>query len=261
MNSQLAHLVELQKLDLKIHDLHEQQRKIPERIRAAQIPLLQATKELEAVTTAVKTLTAERRRNEHELQVQEDHIRKLRSRLMELKTNKEYQAHLFEIELANKKKDALEEKVLLSMEQLELKQKELEDLRNRVKRAEETFGECKIQLETQAQALAHELDELRQRQQALLPLLDKSVYARYMTLKSSLKVLVVAQVREGICQGCLLQLPPQLVAQVKRGDELLSCPFCQRILYWECEAESEAASSQDQPDQTEEPISQTKTSG
>jgi hypothetical protein len=41
----------------------------------------------------------------------------------------------------------------------------------------------------------------------------------------------VAEVRDGACGGCQLQLPPQLVAEVRRGDELMDCSYCHRILF------------------------------
>jgi uncharacterized protein len=42
-------------------------------------------------------------------------------------------------------------------------------------------------------------------------------------------------VRDGMCAGCRLQIPPQLIAQVKRSDDLQICPYCRRMLYWEGE--------------------------
>ena len=64
-------------------------------------------------------------------------------------------------------------------------------------------------------------------------LMDAKILARYSKLKTARKGFAVAQVRNGTCSGCRLQIPPQLVAEVKRGDELLNCSYCYRILYWE----------------------------
>ena len=50
----------------------------------------------------------------------------------------------------------------------------------------------------------------------------------------------MAAVRDGICTGCRLQIPPQLIAQVKRSDDLHVCPYCRRMLYWEGEPATEA---------------------
>jgi hypothetical protein len=233
LNAQLSLLVQLQQFDLNIHKLDDQRHKIPARIDEARFALDQANSRLEDVKTALEKATTDRRSGEQDLDEQESHVQKLRTRLMELKTNKEYQAHLFEIDLANKKKDSLEERVLLAMERGEEKQKELEEVQGLVDGAIQSFSQEKTQLESKAIDLDQELGELKVQKDDVLKLLDKSVYARYTKLRSTLKVLVVAQVSGGTCQGCRLQVPPQLVADVKRADQLLTCPYCFRILYAE----------------------------
>ena len=60
--------------------------------------------------------------------------------------------------------------------------------------------------------------------------------------------MVVATVQGETCQGCQLQIPPQLVASVKRADDLLTCPYCHRILYYEA-----ALHETSEPLATEEP--------
>ncbi len=237
MDSKISLLIELQKLDLKIHDIRDQQQNIPRRIKTAHAPLLDFKQKLEEVTEALNLIGSERRSSEQDLSVHESHIQKLRSRLTDLKTNKEYQAHLFEIELANKKKDSLEEKVLLVLEKGEEKQKELKELEDRKADAEKAYEQEKAELESLMHTLNAELAQLEQQQKDLVPQLEKSLWNRYSSLKSKLNALVVVPVRDGTCLGCQLQLPPQLFTEVKRGDKMLTCDYCHRILYWEQSSE------------------------
>ena len=111
MNAQLSLLVQLQQFDLKIHQLDIQKQQIPARINDARIPLDQANARFEEIKTAIEKAIVDRRGGEQDLNEHESHLQKLRTRLMELKTNKEYQAHLSEIDLANKKKESIEERV------------------------------------------------------------------------------------------------------------------------------------------------------
>ena len=233
MNLQLSLLVQLQQLDLKLHDLEKQQQQIPERLHAAQSPVDQARKRSEDLKALLETIAAERRSSEDDLSAHESHVHKMRERLNELKTNKEYQAHLFEIEMANKKKDSLEERVLLAMERGEEKRKELDEVEQLLQDLTQTLEQEKVELEALGGKLADEITRIEQEKDGLLASLEKRVYHRYATLKSSMKLVVVATVQGETCQGCQLQIPPQLVASVKRADELLTCPYCHRILYYE----------------------------
>ena len=231
MNVQLSLLVQLQRLDLKLHDLEEQRKQIPERLQAAEFSVEQAQKREKELQASLRTIAAERRSSERDLNVHESHVHKMRERLNEVKTNREYQAHLFEIELANKKKDALEEKVLMAMERAEEKQRELDEVQRRLQEVTHALEKERTAIESLSAKLTHDATQVDQQKNALFPSLEKRVYDRYSTLKLSLKLRVIAPVFGGTCQGCQLQIPPQLVASVKRADQLLTCPYCYRILY------------------------------
>ena len=233
LNPQLAPLIQLQILDLRAAEIKEQQRKIPELLESAERPLREAQKSLhDATTTAEKTLKS-RRDRESDLDIQEAHIVKMKGRVSEIKKNVEYQAHLFEIQVATKKKGEIEEQILVLMDDVEQQQQAVKETTAIVSDAEARFEQKKAELETLNQKLGKELAELDEKQRAVADTIDKSLLGRYHKLKSTCKDLALASIKNGICSGCRLQLPPQLVAEVKRADALLYCSFCHRILYWE----------------------------
>ena len=45
--------------------------------------------------------------------------------------------------------------------------------------------------------------------------------------------LAVVSVRNGTCQGCNMNIPPQLYNVLQRGQTVETCPSCHRIIYWE----------------------------
>ena len=233
MNPQLLPLIELQTLDLRITEIRDQQRKIPNLVQAAEAPLKDAQQKLKRATDSVEAMVKERRAKERDLEAQEDHISKLKGRLTELKTNKEYQAHLFEIEMANKSKGEIEDQILLLMERIEMHQQEAKQAQAKATDAEQVFKQEKSRLEQLLADLGTELVQLEQKHGEIEAGVDKVLLERYKKLKAMRKDLAVVPIRNGICTGCRLQLPPQLVAEVKRSDQLLACGYCHRILYWE----------------------------
>lgn len=235
MHPQLPPLIELQVIDLRILEIKEQHRKIPALIEAAEAPLREARNQLKTATAALEALTKERRERERELEIHEAQVEKLRGRLMELKTNKEYQAHLFEIEMANKKKGEIEEQILTVLERIDTCQEEVRQAKNRVAEAERVFLQEKSRQEALTADLQKELDQLERKQKEVASGVEPAILNQYNKVKAMRKDLAVTPVRNGICFGCRLQLPPQLVAEVKRTDALLTCPYCHRILYWEGE--------------------------
>ena len=174
--------------------------------------------------------TKERRSHEKDLDAHEDRIGKMKDRASQLKTNQEYQAHLFEIELANKKRGEIEEKILVAMEKIDQTQRTLADAQSKVKEADRVFIQEKKTLDEMDRQLAGELEDLEGKQKELVTKIDKPLLDRYNRLKSARKDQALAAVKDGICVGCRLQLPPQLIAEVKRMQELHTCPYCYRML-------------------------------
>lgn len=233
MNSNLIPLIELQKFDLRIAEVKEQRRKIPERLEATEFPLRETKRIVQEASAAVEIFTKERRSHEKDLDAHEDRIGKMKDRASQLKTNQEYQAHLFEIDLAHKKRGEIEEKILVAMEKIDQTQRTLTDAQSKVKEADRIFIQEKKTLDEMDRQLAGELEDLERKQKELVTKIDKPLLDRYNRLKSARKDQALAAVKDGICVGCRLQLPPQLIAEVKRMQELHTCPYCYRILYWE----------------------------
>lgn len=243
MNQKLSPLIELQKLDLRIMEIDEIRRKIPERLHAAEAPLREASRILNDTKIAVETAVKERRSHEKDLETHEAHTDKMKSHAASLKTNKEYQAHLFELELASKKRGDFEEKILLKMEKIDELQKTLKELQEKSTTLERVFTQEKQRLDAQDKELATELAQLQLRHREASVLVEKALLDRYNQVKASRKDHPLAAVRNGICTGCRLQIPPQLIAQVKRSEDLHLCPYCRRILYWEGEPITEGAAA------------------
>ncbi|MBX3330168.1 MAG: hypothetical protein KF722_07190 [Nitrospira sp.] len=243
MNQKLSPLIELQKLDLRIMEIDEIRRRIPERLHAAEGPLRDATQILSDTTTAVEAAVKERRAHEKDLEAHEAHTDKMKSHAASLKTNKEYQAHLFELELANKKRGDFEEKILLTMEKVDQLQKTVKEIQEKKTALEKVFAQEKQGLDAQDKELATELTQLQLRHREASGRVEKALLDRYNQVKASRKDHPLAAVRNGICTGCRLQIPPQLIAQVKRSEDLHLCPYCRRILYWEGEPIVEGSSA------------------
>ena len=245
MNHNLSPLIELQKLDLRVAEIKDQRRKIPGRLQAVASPLQEAQQRLQEASASVDVFIKERRSHEKDLEAHEAHTEKMKSRLSELKSNKEYQAHLFEIEVANKKKGDIEEKILLCMEKVEQVQRTTKEAQERLSVIEKAFAQEKQILDELERNLSTELADLESQQQARSAHVEKGLLSRYNAIKAARKDQALAEIKEGICSGCRLQLPPQLISEVKRSQDLHTCPYCRRMLYWDGQIPVETSSGPD----------------
>lgn len=204
MNSQLKLLIELQKVDRRIFQILDVQQKAPELLQSAESPLQDILSRLQVLKNIGESLATQQRGFERELSTQEELLHKVRSRLSELKTNKEYQAHLYEIEQARKKKDSIEENVLEVMERIEENSKAAKELEELASEAQKVFDEEKARLETHSTELVKELTNLEQQQNIVADTVEKPLLSRYNRLKTMRKGFAVAEVQDGSCGGCRL---------------------------------------------------------
>ena len=235
MKEQLERLIALQEADLRLEELAERKRRIPEMVEAARQPLQAVQAHRDSTKQAFETTGKERKSFEQELAAQEQVISKLRDRTTkgEIKTNREYQAHLLEIELTKKKRGEIEEQILILMDAVDVKKKELAQAEAAAKEADQRFNAEKTALESSVGALDEELAGQRQKRETLVTAVEPSLMRKYERLKSSKKGQALARVnKDGSCMSCRLQVQPQVVAEVKRATSILTCSYCNRILHW-----------------------------
>jgi predicted nucleic acid-binding Zn-ribbon protein len=231
----LQHLIQLQEADLRLEELAVRKRRLPELIEAARVPLQTAQADRDALKKEFDAAVHDRKSREQDLAVHEQSISKLEDRAVkgEIKTNKEYQAHRFEVELAKKKKGEIEDQLLLLMEITDTKKKDLVRVEEGLKASEQRFNAEKTTLEASVGVLEEKLEELVRTRKEIAAAVDPSLLRTYEKLRTKRKGQALAGVtKDGSCMACRLQIEPQVVSDVKRANAILTCSYCQRILYW-----------------------------
>jgi predicted nucleic acid-binding Zn-ribbon protein len=232
VKEQLALLIDLQTLESQISRLKDRQLNIPQTSEEAKQRLETVKSRWTAVKNEAEAIQKNRREKERDLEIQEEKIGKLKNRTTEIKTNKEYQAHLTEIETAKKAKDQTEEALLLLMEQGDALKARLSEQEAVHAQAEKQFQEEGQKLSAEAVQIEEDLKQLELQRQGFEGKIEKKLLKDYSQIKELRKDLAVVPIKDGTCLGCRLQLPPQLMAEVRRKEKILTCSNCHRILYW-----------------------------
>lgn len=232
MNEQLGWLIRLQELDTQIDLLREKRERLPHAIEEAKLPIEKAKAEHEKAKATHESLSHQRRDKERDLTSQEEKLTKLHARTTEIKTNKEYQAHLAEIEAAKREKGNLEEALLVLMDQVDQSKKEMDLKQKSVAEEEARFQQERQRMETEMVTAEETLKQLEQEGKAVTAKIEERLLREYQQLRTTRKGLAVVAVKDGACLGCQLALPPQLFADVRKNEKILTCSHCHRFLYW-----------------------------
>ncbi len=231
-NEQLRLLVQFQQKDSLISETIEKQKKLPDLIASLKANLERAQNSLAETNQDYDNTNKERRGLEGLLQEAEDKIRKLKGRIPEIKTNKEYQALLKEITLAEQEKSDIEEKIIMLFEKIDSLKAIRKDTEQRVKEDEKIFLVEKERIEIEINHLSERLKELESQKNTIGSQIEPKLLTEYNRLISSRKGLAVVSVQNEFCRGCHIRIPPQIFTEIRKNDSIIYCLSCQRILYW-----------------------------
>ena len=236
MLESLRYLIDLQDVELTLVRLKEKKTQLPLMIERARGTYDQAVLKVEEVRKKQEEAAKERRVKERRLEEEEERLRKLKARISEIKTNKEYQALLLEIDTAKRGQDRDEEELLLLMEQQEVTKQEVIQREKVLAEEKRRFEEEKGRLEAEAAHAEEEMIRLEKERFTLLEQIPQALRKEYDKIKSVRRDMAVVPIRNGTCLGCHIHIPPQLVADIKKQEKILTCMNCHRILYWKGEA-------------------------
>jgi len=240
LNEQLNRLIELQKIDTEIHILRDMINAFPKKITEAESPLKETQLAFNMISQKLDALERKKRDKESLLEDTGEKIKKLKSRTADIKTNKEYQALLHEIESVEKEQWSTENEILTIMEEFEATSKQTKSEEAKYKVYKEKIDVLKRKLEQERDVAEKELHVLKQDRAKIAETVDKESYYLYKTLIEACNGLAVTEAKEEICQGCNMNIPPQLFVELKKNEFISTCPQCRRIIYYTAPSEEPA---------------------
>ena len=232
MNTQLQNMIGFQQIDLKIRQLQERTHEIPESIEELNGTLAENRKELEAAEALLGEENSRRRGLELEVEALRETLSKYRSQLMEVKTNKEYEAMLQEITTAEGEIAKKEDRILEGMMVIEEKEQFTEKGRREFQQKEKEVLQKCSELEKFASEAQAQIDDLQQEKGQLRGQIPEELIQQYERIAIVRNGVALAEVKDQSCQGCHVRLRPQFFAEVKTNQEMMTCENCNRFLYW-----------------------------
>jgi predicted nucleic acid-binding Zn-ribbon protein len=228
----LETLYELQEIDLKLDGIAGVRDSLLAEIDVLDQKVAEARLELLAKEEGSAALDAEREGLEATLATESENIVRSDARLKEIKTQKEYLAVSKEITAARKMKTELEEQLLQKIALLEELKADIAERQANLAALEGNIGTQKVEVQSRVDALEADISGDCSSREDKVKTLPPAVVKRYGQLRTSRRGIAVVEARDGNCLGCNINLPPQMYNTLFKGDELITCPHCQRMLVY-----------------------------
>jgi predicted nucleic acid-binding Zn-ribbon protein len=234
VKAELAQLIALQKTDTNIRTLQTEIESIPERRAEIEREFDQRAFEIRGLEQKRDAAFHERARLEKEIFDQKQRAERADRNLMAAKKPDEYTAAIREADAARKQISTFETQVLEQMEAFETAEKELSEHAPEVEKLREDMQARFVEFDQQVARQEKELSEARAERERLAKELPKQMATLYNRISKRIRDgIAVAEARNGACTACFMALRPQIMADVRRGNEVITCDNCNRILYYE----------------------------
>ncbi|MBZ5618946.1 MAG: hypothetical protein LAQ69_09515 [Acidobacteriia bacterium] len=225
-------VIRLQEIDNRLADLAREIAALPKHTAEIEKKLVSHQRKLEADRAALAANQKERKKCEGDIQVQEQKVSKLKDQMQLAKTNEQFRAFQTEIDFCQTEIRKSEDRILELMG-------EAEPLDKNVKAAELALKAEKAEVEAEKQQARERTavdqkaaSELQHERAGIVSGIAPGTYKTYERVRKGRRGLAVAEAVDGRCTACNMTVRLQFYQDLRKGDQILLCENCQRILYY-----------------------------
>ncbi|MCX5857279.1 MAG: C4-type zinc ribbon domain-containing protein [Deltaproteobacteria bacterium] len=233
MGVQLKLIVALQKIDSEITRINNRNKMLPGELARLDEIFHGFSADFGEDQKTLEELSKAHKEREEKLKRGVESLKKTKDRLHEVKTNKEYQAMLKEIESTASKNSAIEDEILIVMDKLDQVRKMVKVREKELDGHRHDYESKKRKIEQELAAMDAEVSVYLEKGLMLKEQIASDLLKRYETIKNRSNGLAVVAVWKEICAGCHMNIPPQMYIELQKDVDIQYCPQCNRIIYWE----------------------------
>jgi len=233
MKAELEKLIALQNLDTTIRKLEKELEAIPQRRAEIEGEFDQRAFEIRALESRRDEAKHTRARLENEVVEQRGRAERAERNLMSSKKQEEYTAAIREADAARKQISTLETQILEQMETLEKAEASLSERADEIATLNSDREARLKAFDEETKQQSEQLVTSRSERDKVFANLPKSLSTLYARISARIRDgVAVAEARNRSCTACFMSLRPQVMAEIRRGEDIITCDNCGRILYY-----------------------------
>lgn len=230
---QIRQLVELQKVDDEIFEVNQRKENAPRELKELEGRFHSIEAKRNHIQDKLDHLNEQKKRLAFEQDGDNAKMSKSKDKLMQAGNSREYQAMMREMDSIEKIYHTREEEKATLLEELQNTENSKREVDQVYEELKEEFENKKLSLETTLREADEELQILNDKRRKASLVIPEPKFIRYEFIRKRLEHPVIVNVEDGICSGCHIAIPPQTFIELQTGQQILSCPNCQRLIYWD----------------------------
>ncbi len=233
MNQTLEQLIKLQEIDHRLMEIKEHMGDLPKTVESQELEITTIQSKNEQKQGRITQIDKDIRHHESEIEDFSTKLKKYKEQLFLVKSNKEYDAISQEIDHM---KTTISESETVQL-QFEEEKTELEETiklnTNKIESTSESLSSNRIASQSAMSETTHEQEKLESNRKILFKDIESTYLSQYETLRNAREGVGMASIIGSACGGCYSQLPPQIVIEIKENKQIITCPGCSILQFWD----------------------------
>jgi predicted nucleic acid-binding Zn-ribbon protein len=231
LRAQIEILASLQTVDREIKEQTDIKQGLLGDLESKEREIQAKAREIESLSTTLAELEKLRAAKDRVFQEEGRKAMDKRMRMNRIKNAKELQALQREIDVMRQANGDLEEELIKIMQQMDGVKSQIQGKESELAAVREEWQKQQQTLGSQITGIDQAVNEAASRRQMIAAQITGELISRYEMIFSRRGGTAVVEVSGGICQGCFMNIPPQLSNEIIRSEKVHLCPSCQRILF------------------------------
>ena len=233
MNQTLEQLIKLQEIDHRLLEIKEHMGDLPQKVESQELEIGTIQSINEQKQARIDQIDKDIRHHESEIEDFSTKLKKYKEQLFLVKSNKEYDAISQEIDHM-KTMISESETVQLQFEEEKAELAETTKLNtNKIESTSESLASNRIALQSAMAETTQEQKKLESNRNILYKDIELTYLNQYETLRKARDGVGMASIISSACGGCYSQLPPQIVIEIKENKQIITCPGCGILQFWD----------------------------
>lgn len=230
---QIEQLVVLQHVDDEIIVLERELEAAPRELADLEESLQDHRDRMAQIDEKLDILKAQQAKLEDEIGEDSSRVKKSKNKLMMVGNTKEYHAMMREMDSLEKLNRMREEEKIAVIEELSRQSDARGVVGEEMAVVQEEYDAKKATLDERVAKAQKRLDTLSKKRAKAGKVVPAPILGRYEFIRERMANPVIVAVAGGVCGGCNIMIPPQSYNELQKGTQILSCPNCQRLIFWE----------------------------
>jgi hypothetical protein len=236
----LEKLITLQEIDLKIQRLTIRLSAIPAERAQIEARFNEFSATYTGIREQLESAYKQRKELEVELEQTQHHHEKYKQDLMKVRNEKEYATCLREIDATKKASSQLETQLLQLMDDIEKLEAEAKEFAPEVEKRRSIIDQELASYDQELAEADQQIAVIKDERNQLVQDMPKSLFEQYERVARLRNGIALSEARNGSCSVCRMRIRPQAFSEVRRGEQIIICENCSRILFYRVEPETAA---------------------